>query len=337
MDVSKLCIDSSSSINEDIEPLAPLSDRILLPSINNSSSTNVHNSSPSVNINNNSYGYNNQHQHPATGITPHSYSKNNNHSNHDDSQQRQYLLTNVIDRCKLLQSNMSQYRDQPLTEALRSSLLDQVYCATASMLESLMLLENGTLLEIDHSNNNSNDDSKNNNGFSDTITEESKQEYSIIRQARNITESSRPKYRRRSKRSMAGQRCHSCNTTETPEWRRGPDGARTLCNACGLHYSKLLRKKSLTVQTHNYLLDQQSEDEKVPRIIQFPIIQMSTPNNNNNSNNYNNMMRLPKISTNTISSTSLPSTSSSHPTIYEISESELASIQTDSTWRQQQS
>ena len=29
-------------------------------------------------------------------------------------------------------------------------------------------------------------------------------------------------------------RCHSCNRTQTPEWRRGPDGERTLCNACGL-------------------------------------------------------------------------------------------------------
>jgi hypothetical protein len=29
-------------------------------------------------------------------------------------------------------------------------------------------------------------------------------------------------------------KCHSCNIRETPEWRRGPDGARTLCNACGL-------------------------------------------------------------------------------------------------------
>ncbi|KAJ5704472.1 hypothetical protein N7536_000161 [Penicillium majusculum] len=34
-------------------------------------------------------------------------------------------------------------------------------------------------------------------------------------------------------------RCHSCNRAETPEWRRGPDGARTLCNACGLHYARL--------------------------------------------------------------------------------------------------
>jgi hypothetical protein len=36
-------------------------------------------------------------------------------------------------------------------------------------------------------------------------------------------------------------RCHSCNRAETPEWRRGPDGARTLCNACGLQYAKLTR------------------------------------------------------------------------------------------------
>ena len=37
-------------------------------------------------------------------------------------------------------------------------------------------------------------------------------------------------------------RCHSCNRAETPEWRRGPDGPRTLCNACGLHYAKITRK-----------------------------------------------------------------------------------------------
>lgn len=33
-------------------------------------------------------------------------------------------------------------------------------------------------------------------------------------------------------------KCHSCNIRETPEWRRGPDGARTLCNACGLRTLK---------------------------------------------------------------------------------------------------
>ncbi|ORZ24534.1 hypothetical protein BCR42DRAFT_403137 [Absidia repens] len=49
--------------------------------------------------------------------------------------------------------------------------------------------------------------------------------------------------RKRGKRATFQGRCHSCNISETPEWRRGPDGARTLCNACGLHYAKLARKK----------------------------------------------------------------------------------------------
>ncbi|OZJ03824.1 hypothetical protein BZG36_03821 [Bifiguratus adelaidae] len=37
--------------------------------------------------------------------------------------------------------------------------------------------------------------------------------------------------------------CHSCRSTETPEWRKGPLGPRTLCNACGLIWAKLSRKK----------------------------------------------------------------------------------------------
>lgn len=52
-----------------------------------------------------------------------------------------------------------------------------------------------------------------------------------------------PKKRRGpTQRAAPPGRCHSCNRAETPEWRRGPDGARTLCNACGLHYAKLTRK-----------------------------------------------------------------------------------------------
>ncbi|KMU75874.1 NsdD [Coccidioides immitis RMSCC 3703] len=47
--------------------------------------------------------------------------------------------------------------------------------------------------------------------------------------------------KRRGKPAPPGK-CHSCNRSETPEWRRGPDGARTLCNACGLHFAKLSRK-----------------------------------------------------------------------------------------------
>lgn len=52
--------------------------------------------------------------------------------------------------------------------------------------------------------------------------------------------------KKRRGRAAPPGRCHSCNRAETPEWRRGPDGARTLCNACGLHYAKLTRKNNGT-------------------------------------------------------------------------------------------
>jgi GATA zinc finger len=36
--------------------------------------------------------------------------------------------------------------------------------------------------------------------------------------------------------------CEQCNTRNTPEWRRGPNGPKTLCNACGLKYSRSTRE-----------------------------------------------------------------------------------------------
>ncbi|KAK4519245.1 uncharacterized protein ATC70_009477 [Mucor velutinosus] len=60
--------------------------------------------------------------------------------------------------------------------------------------------------------------------------------------------------RKRGKRPQFRGRCHSCNISETPEWRRGPDGARTLCNACGLHYAKLARKQQENRGMSNSLL-----------------------------------------------------------------------------------
>nr|POE80877.1 gata zinc finger domain-containing protein 8 [Quercus suber] len=56
--------------------------------------------------------------------------------------------------------------------------------------------------------------------------------------------------KKRRGRAAPPGRCHSCNRAETPEWRRGPDGARTLCNACGLHYAKLTRKQQGTKQSN---------------------------------------------------------------------------------------
>jgi hypothetical protein len=39
--------------------------------------------------------------------------------------------------------------------------------------------------------------------------------------------------------------CSQCGNSDTPEWRRGPKGPKTTCNACGLFYGKLLKKFDL--------------------------------------------------------------------------------------------
>ncbi|SAM09093.1 hypothetical protein [Absidia glauca] len=41
--------------------------------------------------------------------------------------------------------------------------------------------------------------------------------------------------------------CESCHTSQSPEWRRGPSGHRTLCNACGLRYSRSLARQEQRV------------------------------------------------------------------------------------------
>lgn len=42
--------------------------------------------------------------------------------------------------------------------------------------------------------------------------------------------------------------CHICQETETPEWRKGPDGNHTLCNACGLNYAKKMKQERMNLE-----------------------------------------------------------------------------------------
>ncbi|KAG8833912.1 hypothetical protein FRC17_009871 [Serendipita sp. 399] len=46
------------------------------------------------------------------------------------------------------------------------------------------------------------------------------------------------------KKTQPPKLCSSCKIKETPEWRKGPEGPRTLCNACGLHWAKLMRNRN---------------------------------------------------------------------------------------------
>ncbi|KAL9087929.1 MAG: hypothetical protein Q9159_003371 [Coniocarpon cinnabarinum] len=38
--------------------------------------------------------------------------------------------------------------------------------------------------------------------------------------------------------------CTDCGTLDSPEWRRGPNGPKTLCNACGLRWAKQEKKRT---------------------------------------------------------------------------------------------
>jgi len=64
--------------------------------------------------------------------------------------------------------------------------------------------------------------------------------------------------------------CHSCGTTDTPTWRRGPDGYLSLCNACGIHYAKNVQREKCLAPVHNvkevmsikFLVDWKKERKK---------------------------------------------------------------------------
>ncbi|TFK76368.1 hypothetical protein BDN72DRAFT_755972 [Pluteus cervinus] len=50
--------------------------------------------------------------------------------------------------------------------------------------------------------------------------------------------------KKKPKRGHNGEQyvCITCGRTDSPEWRRGPLGPKTLCNACGLRWAKQTRK-----------------------------------------------------------------------------------------------
>ncbi|KAI8992343.1 hypothetical protein BDB01DRAFT_717305 [Pilobolus umbonatus] len=52
-----------------------------------------------------------------------------------------------------------------------------------------------------------------------------------------------PWKRRKKYRDYHHYMCNDCGTTASPEWRKGPIGPKTLCNACGLRWAKKNKKK----------------------------------------------------------------------------------------------
>ncbi|CAN8071257.1 unnamed protein product [Agarophyton chilense] len=80
--------------------------------------------------------------------------------------------------------------------------------------------------------------------------------------------------------------CVHCHSTETPLWRAGPDGPKTLCNACGVRYKK--GKLLLFKDDHGNLTAVQRRDavpfhipppssKKASRKLASPVSQPSSP------------------------------------------------------------
>jgi hypothetical protein len=78
-----------------------------------------------------------------------------------------------------------------------------------------------------------------------------------------------------------GKRCAHCNTHTTPLWRNGPDGPKTLCNACGVRDNRRQNK------TRNVL--QKPRVKKIPKSPPtIDSVLVDKKNNNSNSNNTTN-------------------------------------------------
>ncbi|KAF8642226.1 hypothetical protein HU200_067492 [Digitaria exilis] len=62
--------------------------------------------------------------------------------------------------------------------------------------------------------------------------------------------------------------CADCHTTKTPLWRGGPEGPKSLCNACGIRYRKR-RRQALSLDAADppkkKAADPQEEDQQQPK------------------------------------------------------------------------
>lgn len=55
--------------------------------------------------------------------------------------------------------------------------------------------------------------------------------------------------------STSGE-CIWCNTKKTAQWRKGPKGPRSLCNACGLEWAKQIRIEAKRLSSNNQVAEE---------------------------------------------------------------------------------
>ncbi|KAI7901558.1 uncharacterized protein BX663DRAFT_513277 [Cokeromyces recurvatus] len=71
--------------------------------------------------------------------------------------------------------------------------------------------------------------------------------------------------------------CQNCGTRTSPEWRRGPTGHKTLCNACGLRYSRSVARKERQIANQLKQQQQQQPNNSISSLTLKQIINYTTP------------------------------------------------------------
>ncbi|GAM19675.1 hypothetical protein SAMD00019534_028500 [Acytostelium subglobosum LB1] len=72
--------------------------------------------------------------------------------------------------------------------------------------------------------------------------------------------------------------CYKCKTRKTPEWRKGPDGPATLCNACGLSFAKKLKVEKHRLR--NFAMLQKSQSSSAQQHPKTNFVNESITENN---------------------------------------------------------
>ncbi|KAI8641141.1 hypothetical protein BD408DRAFT_418697 [Parasitella parasitica] len=65
--------------------------------------------------------------------------------------------------------------------------------------------------------------------------------------------------------------CHNCHVTKTPLWRRTPDRAHSLCNACGLYYKQYGTHRPLHVRQKQQTSKQSSPITATTSVVTSPV------------------------------------------------------------------
>jgi hypothetical protein len=62
--------------------------------------------------------------------------------------------------------------------------------------------------------------------------------------------------------------CFTCGTSDSPEWRRGPKGPKTLCNACGC--KQVPSRNNSQITNHDSALDEEPKERPKRRAWRLP-------------------------------------------------------------------